>query len=381
MLRSFDLKWDGDDNLRQAYQQGTLWMQATYNGDGLRVHKQDIFTPTHDYTWGLGGVLYDAANNTTTTPGVSQNVNGVDQFFESDWLGSTRYLTDSTGNNAPSLFRYDAFGERTVTGSGNWSPTESLFAGEWGYQTEWSNYNEPGLGLQYLSQRYYDPAVGRFISPDPSRFLGVENLYLYAGNDPIGGVDPTGWDVYIITWGGGLGDAGQGSHAAIAVDWPGAKFPKVFDFGPLVTEGGPRNFRKAAVIGAVPGEVLDEAPFDPKGGLIPSHVNEPADSVIRVLTSPGQDLLIRRWLLGTRTTDPEHPGTYGKYQFPGQQCSTYVRDALGAGGLLGGPPVAGVLPDMGFMPMVIYAPLQHGVISPLDVHLWALSQPGARRLR
>ena len=192
MLRSFDLKWDGDDNLREAYQQGTLWVQATYNGDGLRVHKQDIFTSTHDYTWGLGGVLYDAANNTTTTPGVSQNVNGVDQFFETDWLGSTRYLTDSTGNNAPSLFRYDAFGGRTVTTSGNWSPTESLFAGEWGYQTEWSNYNEPGLGLQYLQERYYDPGVGRFISQDPIGLPGGLNLYGYAGNDPVNRLDPSG---------------------------------------------------------------------------------------------------------------------------------------------------------------------------------------------
>ena len=192
LFRSFDLKWDANDNLRVANQQGVNWFNATYNGDGLRVHKQDIFTPTHDYTWGLGGVLYDAANNTTTTPGVSQNVNGTDQFFASDWLGSTRYLTDSTGNTAPSLFRYDAFGGRTVTGSGNWSPTESLFAGEWGYQTEWSNYNEPGLGLQYLQNRYYDPGVGRFLSADPLSFLAGPNLYQYVDNDPVNGVDPEG---------------------------------------------------------------------------------------------------------------------------------------------------------------------------------------------
>jgi hypothetical protein len=44
------------------------------------------------------------------------------------------------------------------------------------------------VGLQYLEQRYYDPAVGRFISSDP---IGVSD-YLYAGNDPVNGVDPSG---------------------------------------------------------------------------------------------------------------------------------------------------------------------------------------------
>jgi hypothetical protein len=62
-------------------------------------------------------VLYDALNATTYTPGVSQRVNGVDTFFHTDWLGSTRYLTDSTGNNFPSALRYDAFGNRSATGT------------------------------------------------------------------------------------------------------------------------------------------------------------------------------------------------------------------------------------------------------------------------
>jgi hypothetical protein len=84
---SFDLKWDGDDNLREADQQGVPWLQATYNGDGLRVHKHDFRTPDHDYTWGLGGVLYDTSNSTTYTPGVSQNRGGTDLFFNTDWLG------------------------------------------------------------------------------------------------------------------------------------------------------------------------------------------------------------------------------------------------------------------------------------------------------
>jgi RHS repeat-associated protein len=58
--------------------------------------------------------------------------------------------------------------------------------------TEWSASYEPGIGLQYLQQRYYDPAIGRFISADPLGFGGGTNFYAYADNDPVNEVDPNG---------------------------------------------------------------------------------------------------------------------------------------------------------------------------------------------
>jgi RHS repeat-associated protein len=74
-------------------------------------------------------------------------------------------------------------------------PTDMQFAGGWGYQTEWSNgASEPGLGLDYLQQRYYDPLIGRFISPDRLGLAAGTNLYRYADNDPVTGVDPLGLD-------------------------------------------------------------------------------------------------------------------------------------------------------------------------------------------
>jgi RHS repeat-associated protein len=61
-----------------------------------------------------------------------------------------------------------------------------------GYQSHTSTDVEPGIGLQYLQQRYYDPLAGRFISADPIGFAGGLNVYGYASNDPIGRVDPFG---------------------------------------------------------------------------------------------------------------------------------------------------------------------------------------------
>ncbi len=40
--------------------------------------------------------------------------------------------------------------------------------------------------------RYYNPTLQRFISEDPTDFLGGINLYAYAGNNPIGFRDPVG---------------------------------------------------------------------------------------------------------------------------------------------------------------------------------------------
>jgi RHS repeat-associated protein len=50
-------------------------------------------------------------------------------------------------------------------------------------------------GLYYYGARYYDPVLGRFISPDP--YLDGLNRYTYCGNNPIIYVDPSG-NLFII---------------------------------------------------------------------------------------------------------------------------------------------------------------------------------------
>jgi RHS repeat-associated protein len=48
-------------------------------------------------------------------------------------------------------------------------------------------------GLYYMKARYYDSEIGRFISEDPLGFEGGGlNLYVYAANNPIMFMDPTG---------------------------------------------------------------------------------------------------------------------------------------------------------------------------------------------
>ncbi|MEW6621269.1 MAG: RHS repeat-associated core domain-containing protein, partial [bacterium] len=63
-------------------------------------------------------------------------------------------------------------------------------------------------GLFYFGARYYDPALGRFISPDPVDIVG-SNPYVYCYNNPLVYVDPNGefawWAAFLI---GGFVSAG-----------------------------------------------------------------------------------------------------------------------------------------------------------------------------
>jgi len=114
-----------------------------------------------------------------------------------DTFGSTRQVTDAS-QAVQAAFTFDGFGN-VVTQSGSAS-NPYRFAGIWGYRTHGD------AGLLLVGARYYDPEVGRFITADT--WLGdvMEpqslNRFVYAENDPINRVDPTGHLVnpWVIFW-------------------------------------------------------------------------------------------------------------------------------------------------------------------------------------
>jgi len=58
------------------------------------------------------------------------------------------------------------------------------------------HYRDVGTGLVYMQQRYYDPAIGRFLSVDPvstdPKTGASFNRYSYANNNPYRFIDPDG---------------------------------------------------------------------------------------------------------------------------------------------------------------------------------------------
>ena len=108
-IQVLDLRWDGADHLREVKENGVVVFTAAYNGEGLRVSKWDLWTGQHDYTWGPDGVLYDSNGNTTFTPGLAQRSGSTDRFFHTDWLGSTRWISDgANGNSFPVYALFDS---------------------------------------------------------------------------------------------------------------------------------------------------------------------------------------------------------------------------------------------------------------------------------
>jgi RHS repeat-associated protein len=54
--------------------------------------------------------------------------------------------------------------------------------------------------LYYNRYRDYDPSTGRYIQADPIGLAGDVNPYVYAGGNPVTGVDPEGLNAAVFEW-------------------------------------------------------------------------------------------------------------------------------------------------------------------------------------
>ncbi|WP_435037268.1 RHS repeat-associated core domain-containing protein [Pseudomonas neuropathica] len=104
-------------------------------------------------------------------------------YYQLDHLGTPQELTDYSGDIVWSA-QYDAYGKvATLTLAGEDYLNQPLrFQGQ---------YFDGESGLHYNRHRYYDPRLGRYLTPDPIKLAGGLNQYLYVPN-PTGWVDPLG---------------------------------------------------------------------------------------------------------------------------------------------------------------------------------------------
>ena len=101
-----------------------------------------------------------------------------------DHLGSTSLTTDTAGAATASRAYYAYGAERSSTGE---LQTDRTFTGQ----------KRDATGLMYYNARYYDPALGTFVSPDslvPDPGMVIDyNRFLYVRGNPLRFSDPTGY--------------------------------------------------------------------------------------------------------------------------------------------------------------------------------------------
>ncbi|WP_256353825.1 RNase A-like domain-containing protein, partial [Pseudomonas sp. IPO3749] len=100
--------------------------------------------------------------------------------YQLDHLGTPQELTDTNGEIVWSA-HYRSYGEISRLDI-NKIDNPLRFQGQ---------YFDPESGLHYNRHRYYNPDIGRYLTPDPVKLAGGINAYQYVSN-PTGWVDPLG---------------------------------------------------------------------------------------------------------------------------------------------------------------------------------------------
>ena len=205
------ITYDGIGNM-------TSYNGSTYTWMGRELRKITNGSNTYSYKYNADGIRTSKTVNGTTTEFF---LNGSQILAQKNGDSVMRFFYDSTGKrvgfaNGTMLFyylynvqgdviaivraatgqivatySYDAWGKCTVTNAAGYAVGEKNPFRYRGY------YYDTETGFYYVSSRYYDPEIGRFINADDIAYLGMGgltsyNLFAYCGNNPVMGYDPYG---------------------------------------------------------------------------------------------------------------------------------------------------------------------------------------------
>src|SRR3989344_4263300 len=214
--------YDAKNQLTQSVA-GDVTTHYTYDYDGQRLSATAInakkgtsittYTPSKTYTEIVDNNNPTAPHKTITrilSPGgdwkeiETQGTVTTERYIYTDHLGNVQVVTDEKG--APIQIQdYKTFGSQDLNDtSGTYDSSRKYIGQEFDQDT----------GLLYLNARYYNPAIGRFLSQDPvfwaigdekevRRLTGKSqqeilmnpqnlNSYSYANNNPVTNSDPSG---------------------------------------------------------------------------------------------------------------------------------------------------------------------------------------------
>ncbi len=176
-------------------------VEFTYNANGLRNSKTANGV-THSYILegdkilreniGTSSLTYYYGNNGI----IGFNYNGVDYFYHKNIQGDVIAIYTSSGAKVAS-YVYDAWGNHKIFDVNGNEVTTTTHIGYINPVRYRGYYYDVETGLYYVSSRYYDPEIGRWINAD-NQIAGVGgevlgyNVFAYYINNPVNLSDPTG---------------------------------------------------------------------------------------------------------------------------------------------------------------------------------------------
>jgi len=210
--RGYALTWQNGRQLATLSGNGVT-ASYTYDVDGLRTSKT-VNGVKHEYYY-VGNTLqyekfgttelwffYDADGN----PSGVRYKNGsttTDYYFVCNWRGDVIRIYDGAGAVIAN-YNYDAWGNViSVTDANGAAITDSTHIANVNPLRYRGYYYDSETGFYYVSSRYYDPEVGRWINAD-NVIAGVGgdlkgyNLFAYCFNNPVNMDDQAGnWPKWI----------------------------------------------------------------------------------------------------------------------------------------------------------------------------------------
>lgn len=175
--------WDDSDRLIRA---GST--NIGYDPLGLIASYGNIEFTTDPL--GIGNVLSDSKSGAEYIYGNGLEArvkNGAISYYVTDVRGSVVAIVDANGN-ITHKYQYDDYGKVVQKQEADYNPFQ--YIGKYGVMV----LNDHQY---YMRARHYDPTIGRFLSEDP---IWSTNLYPYADNNPIMGIDPKGTWTWSEGW-------------------------------------------------------------------------------------------------------------------------------------------------------------------------------------
>jgi RHS repeat-associated protein len=179
---------------------GRSLYERTARGDGSTEHVQFIYA---------GSAHEGSAFAVRVTTGSASSSSTETKYYHFDHLGSVtaqsgengRVTGPDAGGGSSGLLSYDPWGARRSPDGRPASSTSVTL--QPGHREYTGHETIPQMGLVNMNGRVYDPAIGRFLSPDPTVQSATDlqsyNRYSYVLNNPMRSVDPTGYTSREVT--------------------------------------------------------------------------------------------------------------------------------------------------------------------------------------